>query len=177
MEKEKNDFNRTNLNINIQNKKEKDSKDSKDSNETSNLERYELMTTNFLFSIMIILTTIGTFLIIMKLDEFLLPLKEINPNYEFPSIYDFKITLITIPLVIVRILKYKIKRIFIFFIQIYIKNDRNFCLQNFQNSKIKKYLSKNYKPKKLFYLNFSTSKSQSKNLLILYSVNIQKKNI
>jgi hypothetical protein len=77
--------------------KEKQSNDS-----TSIFEKFELMTTNFLFSIMIILTTIGTFLIIINVDEFLKPLKPLNPNYEFPSFSDFKITLISSPIIIVK---------------------------------------------------------------------------
>lgn len=89
---EKNDFNKTNI----------QTINKKDSSYSAKFERVELMTTNFLFSIMIILTTIGTFLIILKLDEFLKPLKELNPEYEFPSIYDFKITLLACPIVIVR---------------------------------------------------------------------------
>lgn len=72
----------------------------KKENENS-LDKVELMTTNVLFSVMIFLTAIGTCLIIYKLDDFLKPLKEFNPEYNFPSILDFKITLFCMPIVIV----------------------------------------------------------------------------
>lgn len=75
----------------------------KKENENS-FDKVELMTTNALFSIMIFFTAIGTCLMIYKLDDFLKPLKEYNKNYTFPSIYDFKITLICIPIVIVSII-------------------------------------------------------------------------
>ncbi len=72
----------------------------KKENENS-FDKLELMTTNFLFSIMMFLTAIGTCLMIYKLDDFSKPLREYNQDYIFPSIYDFKITLFCIPLVIV----------------------------------------------------------------------------
>jgi hypothetical protein len=79
------------------------SQNKRESNDsTSKFEKVELMTTNFLFSIMIILTTIGTFLILGNVDEFMKPLKEFNPNYEFPSFSDFKITLFASPIIIVK---------------------------------------------------------------------------
>lgn len=80
-----------NKDLNQTNKKE---------NENS-LDKVELMTTNFLFSVMIFLTAIGTCLIIYILNDFLKPLKEFNPEYDFPSIQDFKITLFCMPIVIV----------------------------------------------------------------------------
>jgi len=88
-----------------------DSENSKDINHNNkkenenSLDKVELMTTNFLFSIMIFFTAIGTGLMIYKLDDFLKPLKETNSNYNFPSIFDFKITLISIPIVIVSFFK------------------------------------------------------------------------
>ena len=80
-----------NNNLNQTNKKE-------DQNRS---DKVELMTTNFLFSVMIFFTSIGTCLIIYKLNEYLKPLKEFNPEYDFPSIQDFKITLFCMPIVIV----------------------------------------------------------------------------
>ncbi len=81
--------------------------ENKDLNQTNkkesenSLDKVELMTTNFLFSLMIFFTAIGTFLMIYKLDDFLKPLKKFNPEYNFPSLEDFKITLFCMPLVIV----------------------------------------------------------------------------
>lgn len=83
------DFNKQNL------KKEKETE--------SNIEKYEMLTTNVLFSIMIALTTIGTGMIIVKLNEYLEPLRLKNTDYVFPSIFDFKITLIVLPIMCVRI--------------------------------------------------------------------------
>ena len=65
------------------------------------LDKLEFMTTNVLFSVMIFFTAIGTCLMIYKLDDFLIPLKRFNPEYNFPSIYDFKITLCFLPVNIV----------------------------------------------------------------------------
>jgi len=62
----------------------------------SKLENYEF---NFLFYLMIITTVLGTILIIFRINEFMEPLRQINPNYELPSIYDFKITLIAVPII------------------------------------------------------------------------------
>lgn len=70
---------------------------------STSLEKVEIKTTNILFSTMIFFTAIGTCLMIVKLDEFLQPLKQINNEYKFPSISDFKITLATMPFIIVSI--------------------------------------------------------------------------
>lgn len=53
---------------------------------------------NFIFSGMILLVVVGTIQIILNINKFLGPLKKNNPKYEFPSIYDFKITLIALPI-------------------------------------------------------------------------------
>ena len=57
----------------------------------------------YIFSLMVFLSTTGTGLMIHKLNEFVDPLKLLRPEYEFPSIYDFKITLIVLPFFCVRI--------------------------------------------------------------------------
>ena len=76
----------------------KDKEDSNKKETQSKLENYEF---NFLFYFMITTTILGTILIIFKINEFMEPLKQINPNYELPSIYDFKITLIALPIICV----------------------------------------------------------------------------
>ena len=68
--------------LNSQNKKESDS--------------FELKTTNILFTFMIILSILGTILIILHINDILEPLKQNKPNYQFPSVYDFKITLMAL---------------------------------------------------------------------------------
>jgi hypothetical protein len=69
---------------------------------TKEKESYEVKTTNFIFSSMIALVIVGTIQIILNINKFLEPLKKNNPKYEFPSIYDFKITIIALPIFCVK---------------------------------------------------------------------------
>jgi hypothetical protein len=75
--------------------------------------------TNYLFSFMIFIAITGTGAMIYKFNEFLNPLIEARPDYNFPSIYDLKITLFFLPILCVK--SQKIKKyfypiyIFIFF--------------------------------------------------------------
>ena len=64
-------------------------------------------TTNYLFSFMIFVAITGTGLMIYKLNEFLDPLKQARPDYDFPSIYDLRITLFALPIFCVKKLKTK----------------------------------------------------------------------
>lgn len=80
----------------------------------SKFEKYEILTTNVLFSLMIFFTTIGTALIILKLEEFLEPLRKTNLDYNFPSLFDFKITLITLPILCVIVFFYLIHKYIIY---------------------------------------------------------------
>jgi hypothetical protein len=57
---------------------------------------FEIKTTNVLFSFMSVLSIIGTILIVIHINDILEPLKKNNPTYQFPSVYDFKITLISL---------------------------------------------------------------------------------
>lgn len=74
--------------LNSQNKKESDS--------------FEMKTTNVLFSVMSVTSIIGTILIVLYLEEILEPLKQARPDYQFPSVYDFRITLIAFVIFCVR---------------------------------------------------------------------------
>ena len=74
----------------------------KETDNEQNEKDYEVLTTNVLFYLMIFFTSIGTGFINFKLDEFLEPLKIHNPNYVFPSIADFKITLYALPIFCVK---------------------------------------------------------------------------
>jgi hypothetical protein len=64
-------------------------------------ERAELIATNILFSIMIVLTVFGTGLLASKNQEFLEELSQSNEEYQLPLLSDFQVTLIAMPFAMV----------------------------------------------------------------------------
>ena len=74
----------------------------KEKNTLDIIEQVEKTSTNVIFSVMILTTIIGAIIIVFKINQFLIPYKKLNRDYEFPSILDFKITLCFIPVVIVK---------------------------------------------------------------------------
>ena len=62
----------------------------------------DFTTTNYLFSFMILVAITGTGAMIYKFNEFLDPLKQARPDYDFPSIWDLRITLFFLPIFCVK---------------------------------------------------------------------------
>ena len=58
--------------------------------------------TNFLFTFMIFLNVAGILLMLSNIESVTNKVRGFNPNYEFPTISDFKITLYFLPVCIVR---------------------------------------------------------------------------
>lgn len=57
---------------------------------------------NYLFALLLILLFIGVIFIIYKIEDFLKPLREFRPDYDFPSVSDFKYTIFFTPIVMVK---------------------------------------------------------------------------
>jgi hypothetical protein len=68
---------------------------------TDKFEKAEQLAMNILFSIMLVLTGLGSVLLASTLRDFLENLSEYNKDYTLPEFSDFCITLISTPLLIV----------------------------------------------------------------------------
>ena len=69
-------------------------------------DKEEEKSTNMLFGFMIILTVIGSSLIVTHTEEFTKPIREANEEYEFPAAGDFQIVLVLCPILIVIFIYY-----------------------------------------------------------------------
>ena len=69
------------------------------------LEKVEALTTNILFSIMIIITITGTLILSFKIQEYVSSLQKNKSDYVFPKIQDFYITFLAMPVLAVYYIK------------------------------------------------------------------------
>jgi hypothetical protein len=74
---------------------------SKDLNKTERLEKFELIATNTIFGIMILLTITGTGYLGLMLQEYLLDFEKTRPDYKAPKFQDFFFLLISMPVMAV----------------------------------------------------------------------------
>jgi hypothetical protein len=69
--------------------------------EEDKTEKIEVMT-NILFGLLTILTVCGTAYLCLKLQEYLIDFEKTRPDYKIPKFYDFYITLLSVPVLIVK---------------------------------------------------------------------------
>ena len=69
------------------------------------IEKVEAITTNILFSIMIVITIIGTCLLSIKIQEYVSSLQKIKSDYVFPRLQDFYISFLAMPILSVIYIK------------------------------------------------------------------------